>query len=134
MKSSSEGSQTLGDVSATSLGVTHGLQLGTEAMLCDDATHAGTMKWSPDNGGKVLVCDGVEWASIYSPPIGSTEHYPAASCLAIVEAGDAGGNGPYWPVMILQSALLSIGRPASHSYGMDFHSRVYIALHFPTTG
>ena len=63
VRSSSEGSQTLGDVTAASLAVTGGLRLGQTTAACDDGA-AGTLRWSAAETN-VEVCTGEAWAPLF---------------------------------------------------------------------
>ena len=95
VKSSSAGTQTLGEITATSLVLSHGVQLGTNEMPCSDASHGGSLKWNAASK-RVEVCDGSgTWVPIYEPPLG-TKSNPASSCKAILQDNAASGDGIYW--------------------------------------
>jgi len=57
------------------------------------AAGAGTIRW---NSGKLQNSDGSVWKDISYTPLGSNSGTPGTTCLAILDAGDANGDGIYW--------------------------------------
>ena len=65
------------------------ISIGADAGACDP-TRAGTLRWQVN---ELEVCNGAIWTSLV-PALGSPSN-PAASCLAIKQAGDDTGDAVY---------------------------------------
>lgn len=73
------------------------VQVGNDAATCTGAK-AGALRWT---GAALQICNGTGWVAVGgggsgSGNDGSSQGKAAQSCLAIVEAGGAQGNGFYW--------------------------------------
>jgi len=75
-----------------------GINISGSVKVADDtrlapAAGAGTIRW---NSGKLQNSDGSEWKDVSYTPLGSNSGTPGTTCLAILDAGDANGDGIYW--------------------------------------
>ena len=94
VKSSSAGTQTLGAVTATSLSVSGGVQVGSDTEACTEAKQ-GTLRFEPTKQ-LLQICSQDEWTDVNKQKTG-TQTNPGTSCMSIKDAGDAvPGQGVYW--------------------------------------
>ncbi len=78
------------------------------------------------NGSSVVVCDGAAWRVSYTAPLGTSIN-PAASCAAIVSAGDfKNGNGQYI-LRLSDGSAQPIACEGSTSRGGDGTSALKVA-------
>ncbi len=75
----------------STLSVSGGIQVADDPSACT-AEKAGTIRW---HANQIEVCNGTQWAPIYTAPLGSSFN-PAQSCEEILNAGESQGDGAYW--------------------------------------
>ena len=70
-------------------------KLGDASCLCNDAAHAGALKYA---NGKVQLCVGTEWKTFrFEGDYGTESTNPGTSCKDILNrAGKQLSNGVYW--------------------------------------